>query len=435
MLLSVDIGSSAIKSSLIRMDGQIVLTSRVDLPVSVKGDLAEIDLLDLWKVTVRSVHQLRLENGEIARIEGIGITSQMAGMVFLDRNNQPLTHMVLGIDRRGERFVSDMAAMIGKKEVYRRTGCPLSPIYPAAKLLWFQNNRPDVIPKIWRIAGIKESIIWKLTGHWVTDPATASSTQFYDQTEADWWTDLLALLGMKREMLPSIKNPDEVAGGLLAEAAGELQLASGIPVSVGTGDGPAANLSTGSVNGQQLCISLGTTAVTRFFTDERFDPELKTRFFRQHFARNLYLQGYRMDGAGETIKQILSENVESHGRLDNNNRLNDVLERISFELYDAMQPILAKHLFREIRPVGGGSVNHQWMQDIADLFQLPVVITNAKDSALGAAILAAKATALYPTLSEAVSKMVQISEVLEPDSENGQKIRRRYEDSDSFDSI
>lgn len=405
ILLAVDVGSSSIKASLVQESGEIRASCRVPLSVKVNDDQAEMHVMDIWSSVVRSVQQLT-QGEDVNRIKGIGITSQMAGLILLDDANQPLRPAILGVDQRGHVFVHELEKELGKKQIYERTGCPLIGIYPASKILWIYAHQPNLMQKARYVVGIKEFLLWKMTGKWCTDPATATTTQMYDQTTGKWWTEMLHVLGLSPDQLPQVKPPDELVGGVLPETAQALGLKAGTPVVVGTGDGPAANLSTGATTDRELCISLGTTAVTRFFTHTRYDIEENQHYFCQKFNEGSYLQGYRLDGAGMMINRYL------HG--NGKHSLSAVLDDIARQLYDSMHPFLSERHFRNIRPIGGGSSNEMWMQGFADLFKLPVILTHAKDSTLGAAVLIATALNIYGSIEQAGEEMVRIERVFNP---------------------
>lgn len=406
LILAVDIGSSSIKSSLFNATGTMLRKSKVTLPVCHSNGQIELDLTDLWeafKISVGTVILPEHKEAESAQIRGIGITTQMTGLILMDSSYRPLRKAILGVDQRGLAYVSKLPGLTGGENIQAVTGCPLKSIYPTAKMLWIAEHEPKNLDLTSYLGGIKEYILWKLTGQWVTDSASASTTQMYDQRNRKWWLPFIEKLDIKRSWLPTIKSPDEAAGYITPAAATELNLAEEIIVSVGTGDGPAANLATGSVSKDQLCISLGTTAVTRYMTVGSNETLTEENMFQQHFGGNQYLRGLRVDGAGAAIEDALSDAA-----------LQDILNQILFSLYDRMKPVLERQSFSEIRPIGGGAVNEQWMQDIADLFQLPLVITESTDSTLGAAILTAVCLEYYHSLHEAGEHMVRIKKRIDP---------------------
>lgn len=433
-ILSIDIGSSFVKAACIGTDGSIVVSCKVALPSIVNGDRVEIGVQPLWKAFVDSVGLLRQNGYDLSGCIGMGITTQMAGLILLDHEGQPLCDFILGVDQRGAGYVQELSLRLQGTDIYSKTGCPLSGIYPSTKLLSLQAEEPHILKKAHYIGGIKEYLLWRLTGNWMTDPASASTTQLYDQQQHVWWPDMLSAVGVASEQLPQVCDPDCSAGALLQEAIRELGLPAVIPTVVGTGDGPAANLSSGSVTGQQLCISLGTTAVTRFWAKGTDSYTGEDHYFRQHFGWDMYLQGIRLEGAGQRISELLpiqslpdSKTGDSTQPSDHALQLQEVLDSILFTLYALMEPLVVQGRFEEIRPIGGGVLSESWMQDIADLFELPVLLTAGGDSTLGAAMIVIKHIEAEVDWKDISDRLVRVVQRIKPCSQASEVIHQRYE--------
>lgn len=457
-VVCVDIGSSSIKAALIQADGQVLSSSSILLPCRVQGNRCEMDTKELWNSFALAVQELTRFGVDLHAIDGFAVTSQMAGLILLGADYDPLGPAILGVDLRGADYTAKLDEMLGSSIIHERTGCPLSGIYPTGKLLSLATEEPDRVRTARYMGGIKEYVLWKLTGTWITDPASASVTQLYDQIAHNWWSEMITAIGIEHLSLPTIANPDTLSGSLLVDPAFELGIVPGIPVTVGTGDGPAANCSTGVIAPGDLCISFGTTTVIRYVT-EHLQPILDSTYFRQHFCDKWFIAGLRMEGTGRIIASLLADaplekvSVQWPTPIDDNRepiyfnpfaiseeerfigdtsvvsreeKLEAVLEGILFSLFNAMEPVWSDQRFHTIRPIGGGRSNRRWMKQIADFMQIPVVLTSGGDSTLGAAMLLYKAIGVYASLQEAAAMMVHIENVLEPATILPDYIRNRY---------
>jgi xylulokinase len=98
-------------------------------------------------------------------------------------------------------------------------------------------------------------VVWHLTGTVATDATMASLTGCYapDGQIVDH------LAGMVGDRLPPVVPSDRVTGPLVAGAAEQLGLASGVPVVIGAGDRQCEVLGTGAT-GVVPMVSWGTTA-------------------------------------------------------------------------------------------------------------------------------------------------------------------------------
>lgn len=419
-VLAVDIGSSSIKTALIDADGRSLAKGRIPLPSVSDGERVEIDGDRLWAAFTEAVKMVLSSDRKLPQPSAMCITSQMAGLVLLDERRLAVRPFILSIDRRGTPFVTKLKQLFGSERIHLETGCPPAGIYPAAKLLCLAEEEPCSLRRTRFAGGIKEYVVWKLTGNWVTDPGSASATQMYAQARRQWWPEMIQTVGLADAVLPKIRNPEAIAGKVMPEVSRNLKLPGGIPVFVGTGDGPAANLSTGSVTKRQLCVSLGTTAVVRYLTDHEERPLTGLCYFRQHFGGNMYFQGFRLEDAGSRIDEMFLHP-------QNEPQLQDVLDDILFQLYDAIKPVLEQGRFHEIRPMGGGTANERLMKDMADLFRLPVVMTEGGDSTLGAAMIIVKRFMDPVGWDRIAERMVRKVKVFEPAAGCETAVQQRYE--------
>ena len=90
-----------------------------------------------------------------------------------------------------------------------------------------------------------------------TDPTDASGTLLFDLSRGEWATDVAAALGLRTDLLPSIRPPAEIAGSLLPAAAEQLGLRPGLPVATGAAD-TAASLFAARLPPGHALLTLGT---------------------------------------------------------------------------------------------------------------------------------------------------------------------------------
>src|SRR5207302_9646531 len=91
----------------------------------------------------------------------------------------------------------------------------------------------------------------------------ASATGLYDLRRRRWDPEALELAGVGADQLAEVVPTTTVAGALRAEVARVAGLPAGVPVVVGAGDGPLANLGVGAVRPGVAAVSLGTSGAIR----------------------------------------------------------------------------------------------------------------------------------------------------------------------------
>lgn len=367
-ICAADVGSTFIKVAVYDADLRVCASTRVPLPARGGPGRAEAHPDQLWSAFAAAVREAAYAAGTPVTV--LALSAQMAGLVLLDAAARPLGPVILGIDRRGLPRPPDP-----------RTGCPPDAIYPAAKLAWLAEREPARLAGVGRVGGVKEYLLHRLTGAWVTDPSCASTTGWFDVSTGGW----LSAPGRDREggrpgagevpgtdWLPRVAGAADVAGPLCADAAAVCGLPAGIPVAVGLGDGPAANLAAGAVGGQRLCVSLGTTIVVRLLVRGSAVPESGLPCFVQRVAGEWCCVGVRFSGdpaAGYTPVGVPD------------------LRLRPAELPVVLRPLLDTYGVTELRPAGGGR-DPQALRELADIWRLPVRDTSAGDGTRGAALLA-----------------------------------------------
>lgn len=434
-ILAVDSGSTNLKAALIDYDGTVLTKTSVRTPGIHNHLYAEGDAEALYQAFNEAVQGVLSEEYQV---KAICISSQMNSLLLVDENNQPLTDMIYGIDTRGEEFIEPLTELISREKIYENTSCPLNGIYWPGKLLWIKKYFPEIMSKTRYIMDAKTYLLYCLTGERVIDCASASTTQLYCQQSGQWWREMLKVLDVSEEMLPEVKKPYELVGMLRKETANFWSI-DAVPVLVGSGDGPAANISTGAVLKGDCCISLGTTAVLRYLTDTSHTPA--DNFFSQHLEGNIYLQGVRINEGGDSAEKYieLAGGVEGqtegcvfknevfypHTPSENGGKMTAALNGVMFQIYDKARILIKQKKIKRIFVTGGSTVNKRYMQRIANLFGLPVLILENGEAFAGLAALVLvyekKASRLY----EAISQLSLKQEIFLP--ENDISLKQEWE--------
>jgi glycerol kinase len=196
-----------------------------------------------------------IEGREIA---AIGITNQRETTVLWDRaTGHGVHHAIVWQDRRTAQRCRELRDA-GHEPLFRdRTGLVLDPYFSGTKIAWMLDHVPGLRFRAERgelaFGTIDSFLVWRLTGgqaH-VTDVSNASRTLLMDLRRLEWDDELLALLGVPREILPEIRACSEVYG----ETRGFPGLPDGIPVAGMAGDQQAALFG-------QTCFEVGDAKCT-----------------------------------------------------------------------------------------------------------------------------------------------------------------------------
>jgi glycerol kinase len=200
----------------------------------------EHDAVEIWETTQALIPQvLAAAHLEASDIAGIGITNQRETVVVWDRRTgQPIHPAIVWQDTRTDELCKRLALGGGQDRLRAKTGLPIATYFSGPKLQWLLDHVPGARERARRgellFGTIDTWLIWNLTGgvH-VTDPSNASRTLLMNLMTLEWDEELLSLMNIPRDILPSIRSSSEIYG----LATGPL---AGVPVAGDLGDQQAA---------------------------------------------------------------------------------------------------------------------------------------------------------------------------------------------------
>jgi glycerol kinase len=209
---------------------------------------------EIWERT-RGVIQGALRKGDIdtGDIVAVGITNQReTAVVWNKKTGLPVYNAIVWQDTRTDQICNELAKDGGQDRFRAKVGLPLATYFSGPKVRWILDNvdgaraaaeAGDIV-----FGNIDTFLVWWLTGgpdggvH-VTDVTNASRTMLMNLETLDWDDEILAIMGIPRQMLPQIVPSSQVYG----TATGALE---GIPVAGILGDQQAAMVG-------QTCYSPG----------------------------------------------------------------------------------------------------------------------------------------------------------------------------------
>lgn len=265
-LIGYDIGSSSIKASLVNAEsGQCIASDffpKKEAPIlAVKAGWAEQDPASWWDFLKESTRSI-LQNSGISKreIKAIGISYQMHGLVCVDKNQQVLRPAIIWCDSRAVPFGEKAFKTIGENVCLPHLlNSPGN--FTAAKLAWIKENEPAIFGKIDKIMLPGDYIAMKLTGDIRTTIEGLSEGIFWDFQKKDIADIVLDYFGFTRSILPEIVPTFSEQGRVSAQAASELGIAEGTPVTYRAGDQPNNALSLNVFNPGEIASTAGTSGV------------------------------------------------------------------------------------------------------------------------------------------------------------------------------
>ncbi|GAA4266094.1 FGGY-family carbohydrate kinase [Frondihabitans peucedani] len=315
-------------------------------------------------------------------------------------------------------------------------------------------------------------ITHRLTGRFRDTAAQYQGVWPIDHDAWDWSPDETAYTatGLRREQLSELVLPGEILGEVTAEAAAATGLPVGLPVVATANDKAVEALGCGLTDPRTLLISLGTYIAAMSVGDQRaaaptaywcnFASEPGVFLYESAgIRRGMWTISWFRDLLGEAaaaaaaaegtrLEEVLNREAERvpagsggllsvldwlaptgsphrrgsilgfdgwHGRA---HVYRSLLEGIAFTMRRATLAMAAEVGVEYDRVVvsGGGSSSDLMMQILADVVGLPTErVVGESAAGRGAAVCAAAATGVHPSLGAAVAAMVHRRDRFEPD--------------------
>jgi xylulokinase len=477
MLLGIDISTTGAKALIMDEAGRVAASATTPLTLSTPYPLwSEQDPADWWRGVAASVGQaLDTAGAKGGDIAAIGLTGQMHGLVLLDEHGEVLRPAMLWNDQRTGEQCDEIRRRLGKQRLIQITGNDALTGFTAPKILWVQENEPDVWRNTRHILLPKDFIRYKLTDEFALDKAGGAGTLLFDLAARSWSAEMLEALDIPADRLPATYEGPEITGHVSGEAAMATGLLDGIPVVGGGGDQAAQAVGVGAVEPGIIAVTLGTSGVVFAATESPLvEPEGRLHAFchaapgRWHFMGVMLsaagsLQWYRdalapeleFDELVQEAAQVLpgSEGLYflpyltgertpypdplargawvgltvRHGRP---HITRAVLEGVSFGIKDSFTLIQQAGLgaINQVRISGGGAKSPLWRQIMADVLGVELATVNTTEgAAFGAALLAAVGAKIFGSVPEACEDWVQITGRTAPDAAASGMYQKYYE--------
>ena len=301
--IGIDIGTSGVRAVAYRPDGQSVSAATLEYPLnSPQAGWAEQDPETIVAGALNVLRELSCaltRNG--CRPDGVAISSAFHTFLAYDKEWRPITQLMTWADTRSQKAVKDLRQRLADVfAVYKRTGCPVSPVYPMTKIAWMRRERPEMFARSARFGSIKDHIFRALTGEWVVDRSIASGSGLYNLFTGEWDKELVAHLGVRAESLPPIVSTTYSAP-LSAAIAANTGLPAGIPVVIGAGDGVLVNVGVGAVRPGQMSCTIGTSGAVRMLSNSPLTDE-KGRTWCYNLTDTAWVLGGAINNGGIALR-------------------------------------------------------------------------------------------------------------------------------------
>ena len=446
-LLGADIGTTSLKAAVFDENGKLIKSATKDCTLIVSGDTVEFPAEDYFKLFKEAYEEVT----KGYEVSALAIDTQCETIIFADDMGKPLMNAIVWLDNRATKQAEEIKAHFGNKKVYEITGQPeITATWPAAKVLWLKENKPEILSKTKKIFLLEDYLLYRLTGNFVTEKTLQSSTIYFDIKNDCYWNEMLEFIGIDKEKLPKLCDSGVKVGEY-----------NGVSVSTSGMDQIAGAIGAGVVDGTAISEMTGTTMVLFATTENIPDYNKKSiipvhknydgkycllswtptagialKWFKNNFCESFdfkqlddiakdipagsngltflpYLCGSTMPkynpNAKGTFMGITMEHTRAHF-------VRSILESVAAMLKENLDYLGLN--CNEIRSMGGGASSPLWCQIKADMTNKNIsILENNETACLGSAILAGVSVGIYKDVS-VVKDIVKIKKTYTPSGED-----------------
>ncbi|MHA1148350.1 MAG: xylulokinase [Promethearchaeota archaeon] len=500
-ILTSDIGTTGNKATLFDLKLNPISESykSYSLFYPEKG-WAEQKAEDFWN-SIKICFKKIMESSQINPndIAGIAFTCQMNCTIPIDQSGEPLMNCISWLDTRASELI---ITRMGGFPKYK--GMALSKILffkkhtgggpgksgkdPISHYMWIKEKQPDIYNKVYKFLSVKDYVIFKCTNQAITSLDLANTAWLKDPITDEYSQEVLKLIEVDENKLPTIKKSTDIAGMLTEEAAAELNLVPKIPVFNSSGDLTSVALGSGGINEKNFIICLGTADWVATHLPKR-KTDIPHYIGTINSAQGNYLYISKQETGAACFNWIieqsfrdLSKNYEGDSKglykeldsivektpagsknlifipwmfgerspinnsevrggfinlsLDHNRNdlLRAVYEGIAYNLKWSLDPMEKKiGKCSEINIIGGAANSEIWCQIIADILNRDIKKVRQPElgGTRGAAIIAMVGLSILNNFSDAIP-LIQIEKIFKPNSENRAVYEKIFSEFEKF---
>ncbi len=471
--LGIDLGTGSCKAALIDQQGKLIGFGVGSYPQPDENHAwMEQNPEAIIQGMVAAV-QTATQDADIdpQKCSAVSLGCALHGLLAVNENKQPLTGVYTWADNRAFPQAEKIKQSSLAHTLYQQTGCPPHGMYPLYKILWLQENHPEIFNHTARFISVKEYILEKLTGEYLVDYSLASGTGLLNIHTLTWNQPSLDLAHISSDKLSTLGSPADVHQAIASPLLTQLGILPGTPIALGSSDAANSNIGAGAVRPTQATCMVGTSGAYRIIAQQPLLSENASTWCYciddQH-----WLVGGAINNGGiafswlrDTLNHHLPDSVENNFSFDDlvslaaqspiggngllclplfagerspNWNLNAraaffgislnhdlrhlsraLLEGIAFRLrtLDEILTNLSSDI-QEVRASGGFTRSVFWSQLICDILNRPLSIpTEGETSSLGAAYWAFIASQPNATL-ETIQDFNPVAQTYQPQQEN-----------------
>ena len=446
-VMGIDIGTTSLKGCVFDEHGNELASVTKAYTLITEEERVEFPAEKYFTLFEEAYNELNAK----AHIDAFAIDTQGETLIFLDKSGKPLMNAIVWLDNRADAEAKAIEEKFGLKTVYEITGQTEVPAgYPAPKILWLKNNRPDLFAKLDKVVLLEDYLLYRITGKFVCERSLYSSTLYLDVCTGEYWKEMLDFIGIDERYLPTLCESGEKVGEYQGAVVctGALDQISGF-----IGSGIIREGSVSEMTGTALAVCALSKTLPPYFDGIKVPAYYVAKdkycllmwaptagmvmeWFKKNFYPNTDFKTIDEEAAkiplgaeGLTIAPNMRGSVMPVNDPDLKGGvygmdLKHTRAHFSRAIMESIACLLRQFLeylnlpVDEVISIGGGSKSALWRQIKADITGKKVVtLKNKETGCLGTAIYAGYGAGIYGDINGTVEQIVQRKDTTYPKAE------------------
>ncbi|MBQ6979077.1 MAG: hypothetical protein IJQ07_00325 [Clostridia bacterium] len=459
-LLGADFGTTSLKMCLFDEKGKQIVSESAQYNLITEGEFVEFPAEEFFNVFKSVLKRIT----DKYPVYAMSIDTQGETLIVLDKDNKPLTNAIIWLDNRAAKQAKEIEEKFSVKGIYELTGQAEIPAgYPAPKILWLKENKPEVYNNAKHYLLLEDYIIYRLTGKFAASRSLYSSSLLMDIKTGEYIPEMLDYLGISKGQLSTLKESGEYIGEY-----------NGIKIVTSALDQIAGITGAGVVKTGIMSETTGTSLAVSVLTDTIPLWHERLTVSAYYVKKGLYCLLMWAPTAGATLEwfkknfcesddyaklNTLAESVPkgAEGLIciphlcgtvipENNAKVKGVffgatlkhnkghfiraiMESIAYTIKEYAYYISAD--IAEIRSMGGGANSKLWCEIKAEVLNKKVITLKENETAcLGSAIFAGTGAGIYADTFTATEKIVKKNKEYVPKEDGYSVLYKAYKEKE-----
>jgi L-fuculokinase len=419
------------------------------------------DVNEIWAKMCKAAKKI-IKEIKKERIAGVTVTTFGVDGTLFNKSGKMLYPVISWQCERTNSIMADIGKYLPVNDLYAECGVLPFTFNTINKLIWFTEQKPDLVEKSYRFLFMPSIFSFLLTGEMVNDTTMSGTSMLTTPEKRGFSESILNKIRFPSDKFGPLVEPGTITGKISKQASSETGMPEGIPV-VATGHDTQFAIFGSGADVNQPVLSSGTWEILMARSEKRrsgkeqlemgITTELDAmpglyNIGNQWIAsgilewarRNLYsdikknayesmISGAEKVPGGCNGIRIVPKFYEELKGKPGGQILGLTLESTRDEIYRAMLEALSERLAEGKRAledaggfktssilcVGGGSKNRLWNKLRASYTGVPIKIIDHKETTvLGASLFVQSACGNAGSPEEARSEIDYKTEIIEP---------------------